>query len=244
MKHAILVIVTVVLPCIAGCGKPSGDTPTKPLPEAVAQASEQPTEKRSFQAQPQPGEVEDLLETLSALMAEWEKAPDPAIADEILEQFSQSLVHAGPPSIARNAKEYRLSPKVVQVLVSDYERFVKFPPARKPDCVRAWRIGDFVYVEGFTMEERSLLFHSGGPDGPVTKSEEWRNESACDYLLLLGEDDDTAIIVAKGTPMDCSTATGTSQGTTGLEKPSPLTVTLSAFEPQKISPFLNWRARR
>lgn len=141
--------------------------------------------------------MEDLREhALSALMVRWEKEPDPAVAAEILARFEDSWVHGGPPSIAENAKEHRLPPRVVQVLVDDFESFVKFPPARKPDCVKSWRIGDFVYVEGFTMEERSLMFR-GGPDG-VTKSEVWRNEVGCDYLLLVGKDEKEPVIVAKG----------------------------------------------
>jgi len=196
-KHAILTIVTAALACIAGCGKPRGDTPTKPLPEAAARASVQPAEKGSSQARPQGGEEEDLRDlTLSALMVRWKKEPDPAVAAEILARFEDSWLHGGPQSIAKNANECQLPPRVVQALVDDFESFVKFPPARKPDCVKAWRIGDFVYVEGFTMEERTFMFR-GGPDG-ATKSEVWRNEAGCDYLLLVGEDDEEPFIVARG----------------------------------------------
>jgi len=142
-------------------------------------------------------EAEDLRDhTLSALMAKWGKEPDPAVAGEILYRLEDSRVHGGPPSIAKHAKEYELPPGVVQVLVDDFQSFVKFPPARKPDCVKSWRIGDFVYVEGFTMEERGLIVR-GGPGG-VAKSEVWRNEVGRDYLLLVGKNDEEPFIVAKG----------------------------------------------
>lgn len=147
---------------------------------------------------------------VSALMAKLRAERDAEVADvlgrEILARFEDSWIHGGPPSIAEDAKEYQLPRQVVQTLADDFESFVKIPPARKPDCVSSWRIGDFVYVHGFTMEEKGRISVTSGPDGTVTEGE-WWNEAACDYLLLVGENDKEPFIVARGTSTECSPAT-------------------------------------
>ena len=132
------------------------------------------------------GKSSDKTKTLrdlavSALMAKLRAERDAEVANalgqEILARFEDSWMHGGPPSIAEDAEEYQLPRQVVQTLVDDFESFVKIPPARKPDCVSSWRIGDFVYVHGFTMEEKGCVTVTRGPDG-VSRWEEWSNTVA------------------------------------------------------------------
>jgi hypothetical protein len=188
--------------------KDGGRVPAATKPEAGDQTLEQPTEQESPQARPQLVEVGDFQShMLPALTATLENKLDlnvgdvdaqvlEAIGGEILWRLQESERNGGPPSIAKDAKEYRLPPHVVQMLAEDFESSVMLLPARNPDWQASWRIGYIVYVAAFTMEEKGLTVRDGSRG--ITTEEQWQNRSACDYLLFVGEKGE-ATVVARGT---------------------------------------------